>query len=431
MAACRRRSGRPPSPRGSAAPAPRGRAAPARTVLAAFPTALYLRSSGHADVLPVVTPDGLRLPTALGRRHRLRHGRVGGPARGRRGRRRRRVRLPGRDHPGGAHLAPAPAARCDQRSWSPPRAALAAAVPCRAGATCRRPHRGAAARRAGRAPRWPRSWGRGRASPRAATTCSAACCWACALAGTARRGAASGGRWRRGSPPRRACRPPCCVRPPRGMPCRRGRRLVDRRSWPVRRGSEAAALDEVLAIGHTSGADLLAGCRRAPSMRWPLPDDRCRSPTPATPTGACRDRPRRGAQRRLLRLGEPHAGLPPGRRRAPGVEAAQVAMATELNLDVIARHGLRDAGGRRAQRPPRRDPRRRRRRRSPPGWRPSTAPWPRSRPAGSQAGGFGEAPAPRTLGGAVARRRRQPGAGVRARAARHHRGLDAIDRASR
>ena len=41
--------------------------APARpaTVLAAFPTALYLRLEGHADVLPVVSSRGLRLPTAL------------------------------------------------------------------------------------------------------------------------------------------------------------------------------------------------------------------------------------------------------------------------------------------------------------------------------------------------------------------------------
>jgi hypothetical protein len=35
------------------------------TVLAVFPTALYLQAGGHADVLPVVTRDGLRLPTAL------------------------------------------------------------------------------------------------------------------------------------------------------------------------------------------------------------------------------------------------------------------------------------------------------------------------------------------------------------------------------
>ena len=34
-------------------------------VLGSFPTALYLQVGGHADVLPVVTPDGLRLPTAL------------------------------------------------------------------------------------------------------------------------------------------------------------------------------------------------------------------------------------------------------------------------------------------------------------------------------------------------------------------------------
>jgi hypothetical protein len=42
----------------SAAPRP-------ATVLAAFPTALYLRLEGHADVLPLVTSRGLRLPTAL------------------------------------------------------------------------------------------------------------------------------------------------------------------------------------------------------------------------------------------------------------------------------------------------------------------------------------------------------------------------------
>jgi hypothetical protein len=35
------------------------------TVLAAFPTALYLQVGGHADVLPVVTRGGLRLPTSL------------------------------------------------------------------------------------------------------------------------------------------------------------------------------------------------------------------------------------------------------------------------------------------------------------------------------------------------------------------------------
>lgn len=35
------------------------------TVLAAFPAALYLQVGGHADVLPVVTHTGLRLPTAL------------------------------------------------------------------------------------------------------------------------------------------------------------------------------------------------------------------------------------------------------------------------------------------------------------------------------------------------------------------------------
>ena len=35
------------------------------TVLGAFRAALYLRVGGHAEVLPVVTPDGLRLPTAL------------------------------------------------------------------------------------------------------------------------------------------------------------------------------------------------------------------------------------------------------------------------------------------------------------------------------------------------------------------------------
>ena len=34
-------------------------------VLGAFPTALYLRVGGHASVLPLVTPGGLRLPTAL------------------------------------------------------------------------------------------------------------------------------------------------------------------------------------------------------------------------------------------------------------------------------------------------------------------------------------------------------------------------------
>ena len=35
------------------------------TVLAAFPAALYLHVGGHTDVLPVVTRHGLRLPTAL------------------------------------------------------------------------------------------------------------------------------------------------------------------------------------------------------------------------------------------------------------------------------------------------------------------------------------------------------------------------------
>ena len=35
------------------------------TVLAAFPSALYLQVGGHTDVLPVVARQGLRLPTAL------------------------------------------------------------------------------------------------------------------------------------------------------------------------------------------------------------------------------------------------------------------------------------------------------------------------------------------------------------------------------
>jgi hypothetical protein len=35
------------------------------TVLGAFPAALYLQVGGHAEMLPVVTRDGLRLPTAL------------------------------------------------------------------------------------------------------------------------------------------------------------------------------------------------------------------------------------------------------------------------------------------------------------------------------------------------------------------------------
>ena len=34
-------------------------------VLGSFPTALYLQVGSHAEVLPVVTPGGLRLPTAL------------------------------------------------------------------------------------------------------------------------------------------------------------------------------------------------------------------------------------------------------------------------------------------------------------------------------------------------------------------------------
>lgn len=35
------------------------------TVLAAFPTALYLHTGGHTDVVPVLTTDALRLPTGL------------------------------------------------------------------------------------------------------------------------------------------------------------------------------------------------------------------------------------------------------------------------------------------------------------------------------------------------------------------------------
>ncbi len=87
----------------------------------------------------------------------------------------------------------------------------------------------------------------------------------------------------------------------------------------------------------------------------------------------------------------------------PGVAAAQVAMATELNVDVLARHGLRRARRGRPQRPRRRDP------------RPTTPPAgcrargghrrrsPRCAAPATRAAGVTTRSPPRTLGSAAAR----------------------------
>ena len=115
----RRRPGPRPSPSG---PPPWSTGRPrAATVLAAFPTALYLQVGGHADVLPVVTRHGLRLPMALavatdlptvgwgaqpGDQVVVGDGAVA-PAR--------------RHHPGGAHLAPPPRPAGDRRPPAPGR----------------------------------------------------------------------------------------------------------------------------------------------------------------------------------------------------------------------------------------------------------------------------------------------------------------------
>ena len=108
----------------------------------------------------------------------------------------------------------------------------------------------------------------------------------------------------------------------------------------------------MLAIGHTSGRDLLSGVSgalRAVDAQFPSPRTSRKEPTVADHvelrTGAYFD------SVTLMQVSRTVAA-------APGVEAAQVAMATELNLEVIRGMGfdVPDVG---AERPRRRDPGRR------------------------------------------------------------------------
>ena len=158
------------------------------TVLAAFPTALYLQVGGHADVLPVVTRDGLRLPTALARRDQPADAWAGAPSRA--------------------------TASWSVTGWCAYPASTSAR--CAPGVPARRPAATAAALRRAALAAWRcrgvrppgalaallvsgdpapyrsrsgsvRSSGPGRDSPRAVTTCCAASCSGCACTRAARR----------------------------------------------------------------------------------------------------------------------------------------------------------------------------------------------------------------------------------------------------
>ena len=235
------------------------------TVLAAFPTALYLQVGGHADVLPVVTRHGLRLPTALAVATDLPT--VGWGAQ------------PGDEVVVGDGAVRLPGVTIRAvRSWRPHAAPRAASAPLRRAALdpdpavalagpSRRPRRSSAATtrhtrsRSGSA----RSWAPARDSPRAATTSCAASSSRCGCTRAARPTSwpTCGARWSPASPRPPACPRRCCARPPTGMPRSRscGCSSASRRSGllTTTRLPVAEAVGAVLAIGHTSGADLLGG----------------------------------------------------------------------------------------------------------------------------------------------------------------------------
>ena len=169
------------------------------------------------------------------------------------------------------------------------------------------------------------------------------------------------------------------------------------------------ALAAVLAIGHSSGRDLVAGIAGAlhvlaapPAPSVPPP---WRSVNPLE--GETRDRSRRRAPRRLLRLREPDAGVTcRGADRGRRCRARRHGHRAQHRH--AHRHGLHARRGGRPQRPARGHPRRRRRRGEGRAGRARRGPGRaqgrrRQRPAASAT-----RPPPRTIGSAVARRGRQP-----------------------
>ena len=328
-------SGRPRSPsdrpRSSTAPtAPRPRSwRPSRPRSTS-------RSVATPTSCPVVTP---RRPAAAHGARRRDHApdrRLGGPAR-RRGRGRRRVtcgcpasrsgpcgpgartraRRAGRDSPSAGTSRPCrcrgaslPAA-LDRGCWSavrrrpPSRTAVGALVGRGAGPHPQRRRR--AVRRAARAapaPAWHQPSVRRRCGaavqPRLAATTSLS---AALLVEAADGYAARAGRAPRSSASRRRLRHAPAIR------CRGA--TVPRRS---RRCSRSATPRAPTSSAGWPAASTPCATR---AVAAPLPMAcSTTSPRPRSATrGACRDRPPRGAQRRLLRLREPHAGLPPGGER--------------------------------------------------------------------------------------------------------------------
>ena len=220
-------------------------------------------------------------------------------------------------------------------------------------------------------------------------------------------------------PPPRS-RPPCSTPPPTGTPRARSSPSSTPPS-PDDPDAVRRALPAVLAIGHTSGADTVTGIRAA--LRSRVLSRPPSSHLSTEPTTECRMTThvelRRGAYHdsvSLMQVSRAVAGT-------PGVAAAQVAMATELNVEVLARHGLRRARRGRPQRPRRRDPRPT----TPPGWMPGSRRSPTRSPRCA-------APATRAAG-VTTRSPRAPSARPRprsgatlarhlgARPARRHRGL--------
>ena len=117
---------------------------------------------------------------------------------------------------------------------------------------------------------------------------------------------------------------------------RRGAARSSRRTSPrAGRPPEPAAAAALLAVGHTSGAGLLHGAR-SPSPTRPCPPGAGRLPPASTAHRPPRPAARRAAAGRLRRLGDAAAGQPRG-AGPDGVRAAQVAMATGLNLEVLPR----------------------------------------------------------------------------------------------
>ena len=342
MAASRRRSGRPPSPSGSAAPAP-GRPAPRHGPRRPSPP----RSTSRLE-RSRRRPPGRHAATGCGCPPRSPSPRT---CRGSAG-----VSSPATPCVVGGGEVRLPGATIRAvRTWRPrhcPAPALGLRAPARRPRATRRgasprpasPRRWSAASRW--APRRPPWWARVRASRRAATTCCAASCWACASRGhadPASNPVGGGGAAARvhDEPVRR--------------PAHRGRRGVCRAP-----SAAAGSRRRPSSSGDRDGIRAAAVQRCAPSGTPPGPTCSAGSPVPGrlSRRRLCpSDRPwfthRRHDRDRSAPVTD-HVEVRAGAyydsvslmqvsrqvASAAGVAAAQVAMATELNLEVIARHGL-------------------------------------------------------------------------------------------